>query len=432
LQPGAFITATATDPSGNTSEFSPCALVQESDVLRWDPDPAPDFYHVNEGAGSITLNVRRSLSTFGTVTVNYRTVSGTATAGVDFVPVQGTLVFNDGESLKTVTIPILEDSLVEYPESFSVVLSNPTGGATFGPGDAPTLNAEVGITDNDTPPRIIYGLTEDNRLISFTTYQPNRLLSSRSIKGEKLLGIDFRPATGELYGLGLSGHLYLVNRLTADLKQIGTDAIPNLTGASEAAIDFDPVRDRLRVTLYYDARNFQVDPNTGAVSVDVPLYIHWAGFDIADTGEAYASTSDFGANGTTMLQRVNLEEVYARSIGIIGDGTQVVRDIAVEPTTGTHPIDNAGFFVRQQYLDFLNREPDAGGLAYWTSRIALCGNDAACTRERRIGVSAAFVIENEFQQTGSFVYRLYKGALGRRPSFRRKHLLSGSKLLSYT
>jgi hypothetical protein len=130
-----------------------------------------------------------------------------------------------------------------------------------------------------------------------------------------------------------------------------------------------------------------------------------------------ASPSGFAANGAMMLQRVNLKEVYARSIGLIGDGTQVVRDIAVEPATGTNLIDNAAFFVHQQYLDFLNREPDAGGLAYWTSQIALCGNDAACTRERRIGVSAAFVIENEFQQTGSFVYCLYKGTLGRRPTY---------------
>jgi hypothetical protein len=94
--------------------------------------------------------------------------------GVDFVPVRGTLVFHDGESVKTVIIPILGDLLVEYPESFSVVLSNPTGGAHFGALHTTTISAEVGITDNDTPPRIVYGLTDDNRLISFTTDRRTR------------------------------------------------------------------------------------------------------------------------------------------------------------------------------------------------------------------------------------------------------------------
>lgn len=80
-------------------------------------------------------------------------------------------------------------------------------------------------------------------------------------------------------------------------------------------------------------------------------------------------------------------------------------------------IDDAQFFVRQQYLDFLNREPDTGGLAYWTNRITECGSDARCIHERRIGVSAAFFIELEFQDTGYYVYCFYKASFGRQPNY---------------
>jgi hypothetical protein len=87
------------------------------------------------------------------------------------------------------------------------------------------------------------------------------------------------------------------------------------------------------------------------------------------------------------------------------------------PLTLLNPIDDPQVFVRQQYRDFLNREPDPGGLAYWTDQITPCGSDALCVHNRRIDVSAAFFHSLEFQQTGSFVYGLYKGALGRQPSY---------------
>jgi aldose sugar dehydrogenase len=87
----------------------------------------------------------------------------------------------------------------------------------------------------------------------------------------------------------------------------------------------------------------------------------------------------------------------------------------VAPTA--NPLDDAQFFVNQQYLDFLGRVPDVAGFSYWTNKITTCGTDPACLKAERIGVSAAFFIEQEFQQTGSFVYRLYKGPLGRRPSY---------------
>jgi hypothetical protein len=68
--------------------------------------------------------------------------------------------------------------------------------------------------------------------------------------------------------------------------------------------------------------------------------------------------------------------------------------------------------VRQHYHDFLNREPDAAGLAFWTGEIESCGPDAACREVKRINVSAAFFLSIEFQETGYLVYRVYKAAFG--------------------
>ncbi|OLE54518.1 MAG: hypothetical protein AUG51_07990 [Acidobacteria bacterium 13_1_20CM_3_53_8] len=82
-----------------------------------------------------------------------------------------------------------------------------------------------------------------------------------------------------------------------------------------------------------------------------------------------------------------------------------------------NPIDDSQFFIRQQYLDFLNREPDQGGSDYWTSQITECGTNQQCIHDRRIAVSAAFFIEQEFQDTGYFVYRFYKASLGRQPNY---------------
>ena len=77
-----------------------------------------------------------------------------------------------------------------------------------------------------------------------------------------------------------------------------------------------------------------------------------------------------------------------------------------------NPIDDAEFFVRQHYADFLNRQPDAAGLAYWTNQITSCGADQSCIEIRRVNVSAAFFLSIEFQETGYLVHRLYKAAYG--------------------
>lgn len=88
-------------------------------------------------------------------------------------------------------------------------------------------------------------------------------------------------------------------------------------------------------------------------------------------------------------------------------------------TSGNHrnPLDTPEYFVRQQYLDVLGREPDEGGFNYWTNEITGCGADSACVDRRRREVAASFFMATEFQDTGSYIYDMYQGALGRRPEF---------------
>lgn len=89
------------------------------------------------------------------------------------------------------------------------------------------------------------------------------------------------------------------------------------------------------------------------------------------------------------------------------------RRVTFLPRAVLNPSDNADFFVSQQYRDFLNREGDPSGLGFWINEITSCpAGDQICVNERRIRVADSFFFENEFQQTGSFVFRLYRAAYG--------------------
>src|SRR6185436_9800211 len=79
---------------------------------------------------------------------------------------------------------------------------------------------------------------------------------------------------------------------------------------------------------------------------------------------------------------------------------------------GSNPIDLTRFFVKQQYLDFLNREPDQGGWDFWSNNIDNCGANPGCVEVQRINTSASFFLSIEFQNTGYLVERIYKTAFG--------------------
>jgi hypothetical protein len=102
-------------------------------------------YTVNESAGTATITVTRTGGAASAVSVTYGTASGTATSSSDYKPTSGVFTFAAGETTKTFTVPIVNDTLVEPNETVKLALSSVTGGATLGAPATATLT----IIDND-------------------------------------------------------------------------------------------------------------------------------------------------------------------------------------------------------------------------------------------------------------------------------------------
>ncbi|GDY21177.1 hypothetical protein LBMAG56_25230 [Verrucomicrobiota bacterium] len=150
-----FTVALSTPTGGATLGTPSTATVTITDD---DPQPAGTLQftvgtaNVGESAGSVLLNVSRTGGTNGAVGVSYATANGTATAGSDYTATSGTLAWAAGDAAnKTITVPILNDTTTESSETFTVLLSTPTGGATLG---TPST-ATVTITDDDIPQRVV-------------------------------------------------------------------------------------------------------------------------------------------------------------------------------------------------------------------------------------------------------------------------------------
>ena len=99
-----------------------------------------------------------------------------------------------------------------------------------------------------------------------------------------------------------------------------------------------------------------------------------------------------------------------------GPYTVSMQDVTIAPAASPNEIDEAEFFVRQHYRDFLSREPDSEGLAFWANQITSCGGDQGCTEVKRINDSGSFFLSIEFQETGYLAYRTYLAAFGNLPN----------------
>ena len=110
-------------------------------------------------------------------------------------------------------------------------------------------------------------VTASNKLLKFNAGRPGRILTSLNITGlqpgETLLGIDYRVAKDQLYALGSSGRLYIINEDTAIASAVGTPFAVKLDG-TQFGFDFNPTVDRIRV-VSSTGQNLRLHPDTGAV-----------------------------------------------------------------------------------------------------------------------------------------------------------------------
>ena len=213
---------------------------------------------------TVTVTVTRTGGTEGVATVNYSVTAGSATPGTDFVAANGVLVFNSGETSKFFLVTINDDNLREGLETIQLTLSNPTGGTILGT----RTRASITILDNETPQPFFYALTNMNKLLRISAAEAGRILSTTTITGlqagENILGIDYRPANGQLYGLGSSSRLYTINPTTGAATQVGTGTFAVPLAGTEFGFDFNPAADRIRV-VSNTGQNLRLIPDTGAV-----------------------------------------------------------------------------------------------------------------------------------------------------------------------
>jgi hypothetical protein len=318
------------------------------------------IYSVSETTSTATVTVIRSGSLAGSVSVNYTTSDNSAVSPSDYTATSGTLTFADGEASKTFSIPIVNDTQDESQQSFIVTLSNPSGTAVLGG----LSIARVNINDED--PTLAF--TVNNATVT---------------EGEARATVTVTRTSDA------SNAAYLEYR-TADTDSF-TVSCADASGAAFARCDFATTIGRLDFAAGQTQQTFTIP--------------------IIDDGHVE------GAEGFGVIL-TNPERINSSSMGALvtinDNDTAGARNPIITLSPADYP-----FFVRQQYLDFLSREPEPS--EPWTAVMNRCPNvntpPATVTDCDRIAVSGAFFRSPENSIKGFYVFRFYKVAFARLPEY---------------
>ncbi len=159
----------------------------------------------------------------------------------------------------------------------------------------------------------LYGLTFDNRIVTFDSADPETILTTRTITGlpdgAALIGLDVRPANGMLYTATASGQVYELNLSGASYSAVAKGFLTTAPSGQAFGFDFNPVPDRLRL-VSSDDQNLRINVDTGATLVDG--MITSSSGAVALSGAAYTN-SVAGATTTTLYALDTVTDRLLRS-----------------------------------------------------------------------------------------------------------------------
>lgn len=190
----------------------------------------------------------------------------------------------------------------------------------------------------------IVAVSSSNHLLRFNAGQPQQVRERRPLQGlrsgERIVGIDYRVARGELYALASSGQLYKIDVAQARATAVGSPAVLPSAGATEWAFDFNPTVDRIRVANNAGF-NLRLHPDTGAMVDADPAQdgVQFDGrlaYDAKDTN-AGATPRIVGAGYTYNKQDEKITTNYAldgEPGALVHQGTKEGVTPLVSPNTG--------------------------------------------------------------------------------------------------
>jgi hypothetical protein len=144
-------------------------------------------------------------------------------------------------------------------------------------------------------PVTLWSVTRNTQhLIRYNTRDMQNLLADLPISGvqpgETIKTLDFRPSTGQLYGLGSTNRIYRFDLTTGQATQVGPGPFQPIVVGNGADIDFNPVTDELRITASNTNANLRMNPDTGAITVDTNLN-PWQVYTIAYSNNLPGATT---------------------------------------------------------------------------------------------------------------------------------------------